>query len=319
MNPSLPLSDWITVLNREYLTTFISQGGAAVKFAVPDNETTAAETMTAVTDAATRLGYVTAVVNARDLRIHMADQVFLAVANALPWEDLISRVVSRLVTKAGYDSAAAGPGALFEQLAAANGVDARVILMELRRTLSTEVFSRHELSKDFRIAMTQLCLGHLGGGPAGETTKKAVLDWITGRNTSIAAVKPYHIFNRVSRSNARHLLESLFHWVRFAGLAGTVIAMDVSRLGLAKNPRDERVFYTKAAVLDALEVLRQSIDATDRSSGLLMVVVTDPAFLEETNTRGVNAYGALRARIFDEVRDRTLANPLASLVRITAV
>lgn len=316
MTSSLHLSDWIAALNREYLSTFVSQGGAAVKFAVPPDESTGTATLAAVSDAGARLGYVSAVLNARDLRIHMVDHVFFAVANALPWEDLVSRVVSQLVTRAGYESSKAGAGALFEQLAAANGVDSRVLLMELRRTLSSEVFSRHELSKDFRIAMTQLCLGHLSGGPAGDTTKKALVDWITGRNTSIAAVKPYHIFNRISRSNARHMLESLLHWVRFAGLPGTVIAMDISRLGLAKNPRDERVFYTKAAVLDAFEVLRQCIDATDRSSGLLMIVVTDSAFLDEANTRGVNAYSALRARIFDEVRDRTLANPLASLVRI---
>jgi hypothetical protein len=316
MNPSLRLNDWVATLNREYLSTFISQGGAAVKFAVPETAATAENIAAAIASASTRLGYVTAAVNAADLRVHMADQVFLAVARATPWEDLTSRVVSRLVAKAGYENATASPGALFEQLATANRIDSRVLLMELRRSLTAEVFSRNELSKDFRVAMTQLCLGHLAGGAAGDTTKKAILEWVRGENTSIAAVKPYHIFNRITRSNARHLLESLLHWVRFAGLAGTVVTMDISRLGIGKNPRDERVFYTKAAVLDAFELLRQFIDGTDRSSGLLLVAIADSAFLEETNTRGINAYGALRARIFDEVRDEKLVNPLASLVRV---
>ena len=69
------------------------------------------------------------------------------------------------------------------------------------------------------------------------------------------------------------------------------------------------------SVMDHYELLREFIDGTDRMNSSLMVVLTDPDFLNEEG-RGYGIYQALRGRIVDEVRDRTLANPMSSLVRL---
>jgi hypothetical protein len=68
-------------------------------------------------------------------------------------------------------------------------------------------------------------------------------------------------------------------------------------------------------VLDAYEVLRQLVDATDglRST---FVAVTLPPELVTDEVRGLPAYTALQLRIVDEVRDRRRANPFAALVRL---
>ena len=88
---------------------------------------------------------------------------------------------------------------------------------------------------------------------------------------------------------------------------------------MARNPKDGGLYYTKAAVLDAYEVLREYIDGTDRLVNCLIVVVADPEFLDDDPYgRGIGAYEALKFRVFDEVRDRTLANPMAALVRLAA-
>jgi hypothetical protein len=45
-------------------------------------------------------------------------------------------------------------------------------------------------------------------------------------------------------------------------------------------------------------------------------VILDRGFFEDAG-RGIGAYEALKFRIFDEIRDRTLVNPMASLARIS--
>jgi len=142
-----------------------------------------------------------------------------------------------------------------------------------------------------------------------------LIDWLTGRNKAVSAVKPYQIFSRINRATARHLFESLLHWLRTAGYAGTTVLLDIARVSVPKNPKDGKLWYTKPAMLDAYEVLRQFIDSTDRLTGCLMVLLPDRAFLDD-DARGLGAYEALKFRVYDEIRDRSVVNPLASLVRL---
>ena len=166
--------------------------------------------------------------------------------------------------------------------------------------------------------MYAICHAQLTGVPYGAETVRALSDWLTGRNRNVSAVKDYGIFNRITRNNARHFIESLFRWVRIAGYPGTVILMDIARLAVARNPRDDLNYYTAAALLDAYEVLREFIDATDRLSGCLLVVVPDATFLDEDPWgRGIGRYQALKFRIFDEVHDQRRVNPMGSLARLS--
>lgn len=70
-------------------------------------------------------------------------------------------------------------------------------------------------------------------------------------------------------------------------------------------------------MLDAYEVFRQFIDGLDQLERCLIVVLPDQEFLDEDFLgRGLGAYQALKFRVYDEVRDRRLANPLGSLIRL---
>ena len=307
---------WLSALRTDYLETFVPQGGAAIKFGVPVDGADPSSVIQSVEALGDDLGFFTATVRSDETRLHMIDQVYFKIASQVPWMQLTGIVLTKLATELGYRSVAAGEAPFFERLAAANGVEPRLVLMELRQKLNDRIFTQKRLAKDFRVAMTQLCLSQITGGPAGLKAADALLDWLTGRNTLIAPVKPYYIFSRITRANARHMLESLFHWAQFAGAQGSVVMFDLARLAVAKNPKDERVHYSKTALLDAYEVFRQFIDSIDRMRGCLLVACPDPSFLDEANPRGIGAYTALKARIFDEVRDERLANPMAALVRI---
>lgn len=317
MTVSLSADAWAAHLQSEYLDSFIRQSGAAIKFAVPiDGEPAAI--LERLDHRGENSGYFVANVNADQTRVHMIDQVFFRISSQAPWTQLTEAVIARLARELGYEWPDDGDEPLFERIGRKNGVEPKLALMELRKKISEKVFAEKTLAKDFRVAMTQLAVARLAGGEASRNITAVLLDWLSGRNTLIAPVKPYFIFTRITRANARHMLESLFHWVRFAGADGTLVLFDLARLAQPKNPKDDKVFYSKAAVLDAYEVFRQFIDSIDRMKGCLIVASPDPAFVDETSNRGISAYTALKARVFDEVHDQRLANPMASLVRLHA-
>ena len=59
-----------------------------------------------------------------------------------------------------------------------------------------------------------------------------------------------------------------------AGHGGLIVHIDYARLAEARRPPAEArsgFYYSKAAVLDAYEVLRQFIDATDELRGVLLL------------------------------------------------
>lgn len=316
--PTIGPDQWLDLLEREYLSAFVTDGGSAVKFAVSLDEGGREYLETQVADRALKHGYLAARVSADDTKVHMADQIFFRVAEQIPWQLLARRVVAHLAEKCGYSVPVDGHEPLLPRIADTYGLEADFVLMRLNPMLNTDVFRRRELSRDFRVAMTHLCNAELSGGVAGATANQVLTDWLTGKNRFVSAAKPYQIFTRIDRTNARFLFESLLRWIRFAGYPGLVVVLDISRITLARNPRNRKLYYTKAAVLDAYEVLRQLIDGTDRLHGCLVVALPDIEFLDDDNLgRGIGAYQALKFRVFDEVHDRNLVNPMAAMVRLS--
>jgi hypothetical protein len=319
MTATIDPERWLEFLRTEYLGSFIKDGGASIKFAVPLDERLREDIAGTILDQAKTAGYLVARISSAETRVHLIDQLFFRVAEQIPWRQLNENVITKLAREAHYVVPSVDrPEPLVNRLAKANNRDPEVVAMEAKIWIDRGVFQQPLLARDFRVAVTQLCLAELSGGPDGETTVQVITDWLTGRNKAISAVKPYQIFSRVTRSNARHLFESLLFWVRFAGYPGLIILLDLSRVTIARNPRDDLLFYTKAAMFDAYEVLRQFIDATSTMKGCLILVMPALEFLDiEPFGRGMGAYDALKLRVYDEIHDQRLVNPMAALVRLS--
>ena len=130
--------------------------------------------------------------------------------------------------------------------------------------------------QEFRTAMLRLCQAQLHSGQVVDAEHAAVLDWLRGDLRQISVLKSALIFRRIGRHNARHLLYSLAHWLAVNDRAGLALLLDIRRLGFARRPSpDERHghYYTKAALLDAYEVLRQLVDNTDEMANCIVMVV----------------------------------------------
>src|SRR6266542_1396225 len=292
----LEVEDYLEFLGKEYLAGFIRQGGAAVKVVVAGDDDVAARFHAGLAADAAAEGFVYAAVDAAATRAHLADQLFFAVAGQVDWAALASRAV-----RAAHDE-----------------VDARELYRSVRRALEHALLGATGLAHEFRLAMLRLCQAELGVGEVDVAERDAVLGWLKGERVALALLRRSLIYGRIGRHSAQAMLTSLASWLPRVGHGGLVLDIDLARLAVGRRPpveQREGVYYSKAAVLDAYEVLRQLIDATDVLSAAMVVVVVPPELLTD-EVRGLPAYSALHLRVADEVRDRRRPNPYAGLVRL---
>ena len=312
---SLPVPEWTAFLAQEYLGEYLPAGGAAVKVAVAGSADAASRFFRALRAAADVAGCLVAAVAAADVRLSQVDALFFAIARELDWDALAAAFVRR-----AYDAIAfpAGDGVTVAEVAAEHDVDARELYRSVRRQLEQTLLGDPALARELRRAVLRLTQSQLGGADLQSDERDAVVAWLRGEPASLARLRPLLISARIGRSNARPMLASLARLLLAAGWNGLVLHLDGARLSEARRPPVEQrhgVYYSKAAVLDAFEVLRQLIDATDELRGVLVVAVLPPELVTDEG-RGLPAYTALQLRVADEVRDRRRANPFAALVRL---
>ena len=319
MTNTIAIDEWLDVVDREYLSTFIKDGGAAVKFAVAGEERRSI-LREAMKPRCEELDYLFVALDAITCRVHMPQDIFFALASQLDWRLLARRLILGLLADKDYRVEGIDPGDavnIIGAVARTNDLDSQFVLSELRLMLQDEVFKNPNMARAFRVAMTHLCRMERETPTRGDYAGQPLLDWLTGTNTRIGNVRPFQVHTPINRTTARYFIESTLYWVRRAGYSGTVILLDNARVTVPRNPRDGQRYYTRAMTMDHYEVLREFIDDVDRLSGSLVIVVTDETFVDEHSARGWGIYAALRTRVMDDVRDRNIVNPVAALVRLS--
>jgi hypothetical protein len=306
---------WLEVLRREYLVDFVQPGGSAVKVVIAREQPDYDSLDRGLHAAAQEHGFVFASINSKTTKAHLIDRLFHAVAAQIPWKRLADSYVRRLL-EPEYRLPAETEPLTMENLAVLNERDEAVLDNDIKKLLEKALISNFRMCQEFRFAMMEMCLEAL---QRGRLTDDAVIeDWLRGDLRLISALKPCLIFQKVARHNARHMLLSTAHWVRLAGKQGLILTIDIGRYLIEKRPQepDGSLYYSRSAVIEAYEVLRQLIDGTDDTEGCLIVVFAPTDFLGN-DKRGLRAYEALRFRVEDEVWDRRMPNPLAALIRIS--
>jgi hypothetical protein len=260
---------------KEYLGDYVRGGGSAVRFIVLGSDDVTLRWRGALAAAASAEGYLHVTADAATVRVHLVDQLYAAVARRVDWRELAQRQVRAVWKEIGLPPVAAD-GLAVAAVAAYNEVDPR------------------------------------------EAERDAVLAWLRVEPVALRVLRSASLHTRIGRHNARSILVSLAAWRAAIAGTGLVLDVDLARLAVARRPPVEQragVYYSKAAVLDVYEVLRQLVDATDTLRSVF-VAITLPPDLVADDARGLPAYSALHLRIIDEVRDRRRANPFAALVRL---
>lgn len=309
------LKEWLELIDKEYLRDFIVNGGAAVKFLVAD-EASIGALNAGLTGQAAQHGLVFTSVSSAAVKLHMIQDVFFAVSRQITWEADAQRFVEGLFQRQGYQWPSPGEPVALTEIAEANKVDATILRREFNRWLTTDLMNDTSMAQDFRIAVMQLCLNRLA--PAGHEGEGVapILQWLRGELRVLSPLKSANIYSRITRHNARAMLRSLCRWLALAGHNGLLLAVDIRQLTRTASVVAEGMRYTSGAVMDAYEVLRQLVDDADLFERFFVAVFADEAFIGDDRKRSVDAYTALKMRIWDDVRARAQDNPLAPMVII---
>ena len=312
---TVALEAWLGVMEREYTGSFIAEGGGAARIVVAPPAT--------LDRAATRLRAQAAqahlqviAVDLAQVKLHMLQHLFFAIAAALPWQTMLQTRIEALVLEGGYRWPTPGRSTSLAALAEANEIAPQLLRRDLAHWLTTTIWRDPALAQDFRSAMIALLQAQLTDET--EVPRDAVHEWLRGDLKSIAQVKSAQIGARIGRYNARAMLMSLCRWVRDCGAGGMLVLLDIRRLHQAKSAITDGFIYSPGAVMDCYEVLRQVIDDAEHFSGLFLIALAEPAALAEDSPRSIGKYTALQMRVVDDVRPHGRDNPLAPLVRVAA-
>jgi P-loop Domain of unknown function (DUF2791) len=310
---AVPAREWLELIEREYLTDFILAGGGAVKFAVGDAHQL--DVVARVLDLLSeRHGLPHVAIDAGTTRVHMIQDVFFAIAGALDWDAMTQCFVESLFERMGYEWPRPGEAVPIQVVAERNRLDVTLLRRDFRQWLTAVVMQDTEMTQDFRMAMTQLCLQRLEPEDAQLGITAPVIQWLRGELRRIGALKQTFITARITRHNARAMLRSLCRWLRVCGRQGLCVTLDIRQLGRPGGAIGDGIRYSPGAVLDAFEVLRQIIDDSEHFGGLLLVILADQSLVGDDTKRSLNAYLALKMRIWSDVRPESRDNPLAPLV-----
>ena len=305
--------EWLELIEREYLIDFITAGGGAVKFVVGDAHQlmVVARVLDLLSE---RHGLAHVTIDAATTRLHMIQDVFFAIARALDWNSMAQHFVEALFRRKGYEWPRPGEATPIQDVAERNRVDVTLLRRDFRQWLTAEVMRDTEMTQDFRVAMTQLCLQRLEPEDPQLGITTPVLQWLCGELHRIGALKQTFITARIARHNGRPMLRSLCRWLRRCGRRGLCASLDIRQLGKTGTALGDGIRYSPAAVLDAFEVLRQVIDDSEHFAGLLLVVLADQPLIGDDTKRSLDAYLALKMRIWSDVRPESRDNPLTPLV-----
>jgi P-loop Domain of unknown function (DUF2791) len=310
----LAAPDWLGTLRAEYLTSFLHDGGAAVKVAVVPGPPAGAALGGRLLTEARELGFVAAAVDAGLCKVHLLHNLFHEIARQVDWDALARQFVRSQMLSAGF--ALPEDGSLdVEAVARANDQDVTIVKQDVRLAMTRQLMRDRGLSRQFRLGALALCQALLEPDDLRRELAEHVRLWLRGELPRVGSLRQAFIYQKIDRHTARTMILSTSAFARKAGREGLVAVVDVTRYALPKPVDDGRNRYSKAAALDMWETLRQFVDGTDDMSGGLFVFLVGREFLED-DERGLRGYNALNLRLTDDVRDRHRANPLAAMVRI---
>ncbi len=310
--------DWIQLMRQEYLAGFIREGGAAVRFVLSPDSSARTRVCSLLRDAAGDEGYAFTIVDSAKTRVHMIDKVFNCVATQLDWRALARLFVIRLLRDSNYNVPQENQALSLASLADMNGCAQSQMRVIINKRLTDALFHDYRMTQELRIAMLWLCREQIDPGEVPAGLGETIHEWLFGNLRLITALRQALIFQRIGRHNGRHMLFSLARWLYRCTGTGLVVVLDIEAVVIPhpRSSEEDLVNYSKSAVLDTYEALRQFVDGTGELGHAMVFVLVPPQFVAEEERRSVFEYEALRYRVLTEVRDKRVSNPLASLVSL---
>lgn len=307
--------DWAEVIGQD-LADFIGAGGAMVRFVVGDTVTDLAHARRSLKMLAEESKLHFFDVNGSLTKLHFPNEILAAVAEQIDFRRLMTSFLLEAVIAEGYEVPPGTEDFVLRDVANLNDILPKQVNEIINARIRSGIMRDRRLVRDMRYALWAIAREVLRGVPSnsiGDVPKR----WLTGQVSSIKELRDFGIVQKVNRYNARGLLRSLLTWLPASEWNGSIVFIDGLRLAESRNPRDGKVHYTRAALTDVYEVMREFIDETDDMSHLLLFFAMPDEFLSiDPRGRGMGAYQALQFRV-SNFSDAKFPNPLSNMVLLS--
>ncbi len=359
--PPLTPQKWCETLEQEYLSDYLRSGGSAVKFLTgsPEHIAEALSRLRATAPDYYHAHLDPAALDANGKRpdYHYINKLFFEVTRGVDWKANATIQAKQYLESAGIHLAEGRALNDLDGIAEDNGRDPQDLLNQYQREHATPQIRDTRLSLEFRIAITALGRSLLMPETYTPASQEVLLNWFAGRAVpgGAAVLKRIQIFEKIGLTTARPMLVSFCRWLPKTGKTGLILTLDfrpyeykkvakgrrqtelleriqeaveqgatseaIAALTQAQTNAEPEVFYSDAAYMQMLTLLRRFIDEIDTFENFLLVVLTSPNFykdktLDPTIKRCFFDYDALQTRIGQEVHDAHHANPSAALVKL---
>lgn len=293
----------------QYLDDYIAGGSSKVKFLLGKPGSGKTHTLLLLQEEARRLGYVTFLADARQLRLNKFDSIYQAVLDAVDVPALVAAYCITVVEGLGYPAVNLPPGQDFFSWAQEQGRAADSLRREIQEKLDA-FYQDREINHSFALAFTQLCAHQLGSRRLAEEQREVLQEWLRGRPLPARTLRPLKLFTRIDKYNARHMMASFLYLLRLCGHRGFFAAVDNLSALLERGP-EGRAYYGKAARNEVYESLRQLVDDFAGFQGAFFVFAGRTELIHDEKA-GFKSYEALWMRIQNEVQG-TRPNKFADL------
>jgi hypothetical protein len=304
--------DWAKVISDD-VPDFVGGGGALVRFVVGETPSVRARTKQLLESlgASSKLHFFN--VDGSTTRLHYPNDLLGAVAEQIDFHEVMTSFLLRAVLEEGYEIPTNATDFVLGDIAEINRIAPRDVHSVINARIRSAIMRDRRLVRDVRYSLWAIAREVLRGIPPG-VASDVPRRWLQGKVSSIRELREFGIVQKVNRYNARGILRSILTWLPTSEWKGSIVFVDATRLASPKNLRDGTIYYTRAALSDTYEVVRQFIDDTDDMSHVLLVYVMPPEFLSvEPRGRGMGTYQALQFRV-NGFPEATRPNPLSNLV-----
>ena len=270
---------WLTFVEED-LDHYIAEGGAKVRFINGDYGDGKTHFMSVVRHLALQKGFaVSFVVLTREVPIHKFEVVYQTIVRQL--RGTFEGAGIRGLVDTWADS-------LAPDLANQDGTS----FQERLTALSEELRALPGMDLNFANALVGLFnnrFGLVGEGEAAEErlqAREVLYQWFEGSRVAKRELKPFQIFETLSKTNSKRLLGSLIAFLRYRGYKGLILLMDELETVIAQSASIRNAAY---------ENVRLLIDNTEHAQYLhIFFSIIPDVILSE---KGFKSYDALWSRV----------------------
>ena len=306
---------WLDRMRSHYLDKYILNGGSKVKVLTGKQGTGKTHLLRCVLSDAKSLEYTTVYLSAHDCRLNDLASLYRAIIDQIDKEELVTGLCRNVASKFSrfIDSEKYDPSELF--VTNAYFYDTYPTTDEAAKVIQQEVTSlirAIDLSSSFKTFVYRVTCSRMITDPTSNID--IPLDWLSGKNVAPKDRKALSLFDKLDRANARDWLNSLVQLLKLSGKKGLIIAIDDLEVITQKSLSTGK-FFSKAAIMDVCELIRQLIDDTEVLAHCLFLFAGDSAVIEDSN-RGLKSYDALRMRLQTGLSKSDKFNAFADLVDV---